>query len=193
MMEAPTHQLILHLFGYPEIEADGRAVHLPRRKSLALLAYLGVRPAGVGREALAALLWPDYDGEQAFAYLRQALWELNKALGKGLISAEGETVGLDPRADLWVDVARYERALSLWKLSSARGASEATRSLEEAVALYRGDFLAGFTLRDSAPFDEWQSTQAEALRRELGEALAALARVYADQGDLDMAGHRSAG
>ena len=186
-METPTHQLTVHLFGYPDVEVDGRSVRLPRRKAVALLAYVGVRPAGVGREVLAALLWPDYDPEQAFAYLRQALWELNKALGKGLISAEGDTVGLDPRADLWVDVVRFERALSLWKLQSARGASDATRSLEEAASLYREDFLAGFTLRDSAPFDEWQSAQAEALRRQLGEALAALARVYADQGDPDMA------
>ncbi len=186
-METPAHQLTVHLFGYPDVEVDGRSVRLPRRKAVALLAYVSVRPAGVGRQVLAALLWPDYDPEQAFAYLRQALWEMNKALGKGLISAEGDTVGIDPRADLWVDVVRFERALSLWKLQSARGASDATRSLEEAASLYREDFMAGFTLRDSAPFDEWQSAQAEALRRQLGEALAALARVYADQGDQDMA------
>ncbi len=127
MSETLAQRLVLRLFGYPEVEVDGRAIRLPRRKAVALLAYVAVRPSGVGREALSALLWPDYDAEQSFAYLRQALWELNKALGKGLITADAEVMGLDPRADSWVDVVRYERALSLWKLQSARGA-EATRS-----------------------------------------------------------------
>ena len=48
--------------------------------------------------------------------------------------------------------------------------------LAEAAALYRDDFLAGFTLRDSAEFDDWQFTQAESLRAELAEALEKLAR-----------------
>ena len=39
------------------------------------------------------------------------------------------------------------------------------------VELYRGDFLEGFSLRDSAAFDEWQFFQAEALRQELAAAL----------------------
>jgi hypothetical protein len=36
--------------------------------------------------------------------------------------------------------------------------------LAEAVQLYRDDFLAGFTLHDSASFDDWQRLQTEALR-----------------------------
>ena len=43
--------------------------------------------------------------------------------------------------------------------------------LREAAALYGGDFLAGFTLRDSPAFDEWQFFQAERLREELISAL----------------------
>jgi len=60
-------------------------------------------------------------------------------------------------------------------------------ALEEAAVLYRGDFLDGFTLRDSPAFDDWQLSQSEALRRRLGEALAELADGYTAQGDLDMA------
>ena len=48
--------------------------------------------------------------------------------------------------------------------------------LAEAAALYRGDFLAGFTLRDSPDFDDWQFFEAESLRRELGAALERLVR-----------------
>src|SRR3712207_7660648 len=48
--------------------------------------------------------------------------------------------------------------------------------LSEAVALYRDDFLAGFALRDSAAFDDWQFFQGEELRRELAGALERLGR-----------------
>jgi tetratricopeptide (TPR) repeat protein len=43
------------------------------------------------------------------------------------------------------------------------------------VTAYTGDFLSGFTLRDSGEFDEWQAAQAEGLRRELTGVLEQLA------------------
>ena len=43
--------------------------------------------------------------------------------------------------------------------------------LRNAVGLYQDDFMAGFTLRDSAEFDDWQFLQAEELRRQLSWAL----------------------
>ena len=39
------------------------------------------------------------------------------------------------------------------------------------MALFSGDFLEGFSLRDSPEFDDWQIGEADALRRELGSAL----------------------
>ncbi len=60
-------------------------------------------------------------------------------------------------------------------------------ALAGAAALYRGDFLAGFTLRDSPDFDEWQFFQAETLRRELAEALERLAEGHAATHDWEPA------
>jgi DNA-binding SARP family transcriptional activator len=54
-------------------------------------------------------------------------------------------------------------------------------ALEEAVELYHGDFMAGFTLRDSPAFDEWQFFQTEALRGELAGALERLGDAYQSQ------------
>jgi len=47
--------------------------------------------------------------------------------------------------------------------------------------------MAGFTLRDSPEFDDWQSVEARALQRELASALERLAEGYAAQGDLEQA------
>ncbi len=56
--------------------------------------------------------------------------------------------------------------------------------LQQAASLYRDDFLSGFTLADSEPFDEWQAQQAESLRRKLAEALQCLAVSYQEYGEL---------
>jgi DNA-binding SARP family transcriptional activator len=55
--------------------------------------------------------------------------------------------------------------------------------LDAAVRRYRGEFMAGFSLRDSPPFDEWQYLQADAARRDLAWALEQVATHFADRGD----------
>jgi len=59
--------------------------------------------------------------------------------------------------------------------------------LTEAISLYRDDFLAGFTLRDSPGFDEWQFFQTECLRQEFATALERLAQAYTGQGAYERA------
>jgi hypothetical protein len=50
--------------------------------------------------------------------------------------------------------------------------------------LYRGGFMAGFTLPDSLPFDDWQRFQTEELRLMLTSALEWLVRGLSRQGYL---------
>ena len=64
---------------------------------------------------------------------------------------------------------------------------ECLAALAEAVELYRADFLAGFTLRDSPSFDEWQFFQTEGLRDDLAVVLEQLVRGYGAQGQFEQA------
>ena len=77
--------LALYLLGAPRLERDGEEVHLPRRKMVALLAYLAVTGRSHSRDALATLLWPEYDQSSARAYLRRILSMLNRTLGGGVV------------------------------------------------------------------------------------------------------------
>ncbi len=174
----------LYLFGSPRLEINGEPVNTDRRKALALLAYLAVTRHTHTREALAALLWPDYDPGKAFAYLRRTLWELNQLLGDGVVLAERETVELNPQAELWLDVAEFRRALT-----QARSASASRQSvLHHAADVYQADFLANFRLKDAPDFDEWQFLEAENLRRDLAIALQTLVDLdLADGGESDRA------
>jgi two-component SAPR family response regulator len=56
-------------------------------------------------------------------------------------------------------------------------------ALREAVALYRGDFLAGFYIRDASAFEEWAVGERQYLRGLVVDALHRLAAAYSRRGD----------
>ena len=53
--------LDITLFGPPRAERDGVPVTFRRHQTLALLAYLAATDQPHGRDALAALFWPELD------------------------------------------------------------------------------------------------------------------------------------
>lgn len=152
-------RLKLFLLGSPRAEVDGMAIDINRRKAIALLAYLGATRQGHSRESLTAFLWPDVEQSRAFAYLRTILWTLNKS-GEW-VTAERDLVSIQP--DVWVDVGEFRT------FSKQKEINE--KELTEAASLYRGDFMAGFTLDDAPAFEEWQLFESESLRREMGGVL----------------------
>ena len=161
------------MLGAPSIMVGRTRIETDTRKATALLAYLAVSEQPQRRATLAALLWPDNDEQKARGALRRTLSVLRTALGDRWLDAEGETIDLD-RASVRVDVVELRRAIKDGRL-------------DEAITLYRGDFLQGFSLRDSSAFDDWQAAQADALRSEYADALAQRTTVAERAGDLPAA------
>jgi DNA-binding SARP family transcriptional activator len=201
-------RLTLTLLGPPRIELDGEPVHVGRRKSVALLAYLALSHAPQSRDALATLLWPGYDQSHARGHLRRALTTLTSKLGGAWFAADQDTVSLAPIASpcyspepvegaagragsrLWLDVAQFRRLLAdcdAHEHPSDAACPECQALLTEAVELYQDDVLAGFSLPDSPAFDEWQRYQTQRLRDELAGALERLSRCLAAQDEYDQA------
>ncbi len=170
--------LDITLFGSPRIEREGVPVTFHRHQTLALLAYLAATDQPHGRDALAALFWPELDDAAAHAALRRGLYDLGQTIGKEGLAVERERVALRPAAGVRVDVRRF-----CGLASGAAGHGHAAghlcddclAALTEAAELWRGDFLAGFTWRGSAEFDDWQSFTAESLRLGLAGVLEQLA------------------
>ncbi|HEV2579891.1 MAG TPA: AAA family ATPase, partial [Ktedonobacteraceae bacterium] len=93
------------------------------------------------------------------------------------LTIERETVGLGIRSNLSIDVHDFLQNLATCKTHGHAANERCTacvQPLSKAVALYAGDFLAGFSLRDSPDFDDWQFYQADTLRREFAAALEGL-------------------
>lgn len=180
-------ELVIRTLGAPAVEYQGAAIKVDTRKAIALLIYLSVEAQPRSRDAIAALLWPEYDQTRARAALRRTLSVLHKALGGQYLVIERERLSLGGPEAPWVDALEFRRLLA-----SRRDHVHAEKEvcpaclepLRQAVALYHDDFLAGFGLRDSAYFDDWQLSLRQALRDDLSIALAALTRVYILVGEL---------
>lgn len=152
----------LQLLGPPQIRRDGQIVTVNTRKAIALSAYLAVTNRRHNRDSLIALLWPELDQQRGRAALRTTLSVLKKALGGAGLIVDNDLVGLDLSV-VTCDAAEFTARIA--------GGTSDYRQLNEAAALYRDDFMAGFSLADSAAFDAWQQEQTDHFRRQLGLVL----------------------
>lgn len=174
-------RISIQLLGPIRVEVAAAPLVVDTRKAIALLAYLAVTGRPVSRESLAALLWPESEGVAARAALRRTLSVLKSGLGPGTLAIDRTSVRLrDDAVDL--DLRRFRTALGRARDHAHEedaACAACIVALDEAVALDRGEFMSGFALRDSEPFDEWQVAEAESHRRDLAGALERLARTLA--------------
>lgn len=185
-------RITVSLLGNPQLECDGKPIAIDRHKALALLAYLAVTAQSHRRDMLATLFWSDYDQTRARAAVRRALASLNKAIPGSWWDTDRETIGLKYKDNpsFWLDVDHFHTRLAECGMHGHPVTEVCPACLDpltDAITLYRGDFLSGFTLRDSPDFDDWQFHQTENLRRDLAGALERLARLHASQGNFDSA------
>ena len=190
--------LRIALLGGFEANLDTRPlVDFGADKARGLLAYLAVesnRPHR--RDELAALLWPDSTDARAAHNLSQTLLRLRRALAavgaptptgqQPFLLVTSRDIQFNPLGDHWLDVAEFT------ELIRARRQHQHPNDdlcplclgwLKQAANLYRGELLAGFVLRDSVPFEEWQVIQQEMLHMQAVEALASLATYYERRGE----------
>lgn len=175
--------------GFPLFELNGQPLKLARRKTVALLTYLLVEaPRTFSRESLATLFWPEQGSSEAAASLRHALWEILQAVGDTpWLHKEAALLRVDAAGDGYhLDLREFEQRIACG-CTPAEALPERIEALVEAVALYRGDFLAGFTLRDSPEFDQWQAQQSETWRTQAILAFETLGALYAASGEGDLA------
>ena len=100
--------LLLYSLGELALQRPGEPVLSSRRKELVLLVYLarrGGRP--LPRAEAAGLLWDARDGRRAHQSLRQALLELRRLVGDGLV-VDRESVTLQ-EGTVELDATRFER------------------------------------------------------------------------------------
>jgi DNA-binding SARP family transcriptional activator len=77
--------------------------------------------------------------------LQLALDRTNGAEASNLLRIDGEWIGLNTEADLWLDVAAFKQAFACAQgIQGQVLDAESAQILQNAVQLYRGDLLAGW-------------------------------------------------
>ena len=169
------------LLGGVTIKKNGAPVTgLASRTAEALLAYLACTGRPHPRETLADLLWDDRPQAQAMGNLRVLLSSLRKHLAAHVTISRNE-VAFNRASPHMLDTAELANRLDALRVGDPGAGllpADAAPQLAQAVALYRGDFLAGFHIRDCLGFEEWALVEQERLRRLAMEGLQLLAAHY---------------
>ncbi len=136
-----------------------------------LLAYLVLKGgAGLSREHLSFLFWPDSSESQARTNLRQLLHHLRSGLPDCDTYLEISSRALRWRndTDFSCDVGEFEHATPAHVEEAGGNSSSALRErLESAARLYRGDLLPGF-------YEEWVQAERQLLRQRYTSILSRL-------------------
>ena len=103
-----------------------------------LIAYLALHPGGANRDQLLEALWPGHDPKRSEQRLWQSTSDVRRVLGE-VISRDRDRYSLD-RSLVRVDVDELERFVGEANGAGGHGKHEL---LEKALALYRGEPLAG--------------------------------------------------
>jgi DNA-binding SARP family transcriptional activator len=126
-----------------------------------LFFYLLTHPSR-SRDQIAAILWPELPASKVKANFHPTKYRLKRALGQEPLHFDGSHYQIHPRLDYWFDVKEFERLLE------GSGPGRRMERLQQAVALYRGDFLEDY-------YDDWCLLLRERLRERYLEALDELA------------------
>lgn len=148
--------LQLSFLGGYQIQIDNELVtHFRNAKAIGLLSYLAVeagRPHT--RSALCGLFWPNFKEDSARTNLRQALRQLRASIkdheaAPPHLLITHTNIQFNPRANCVRDITQFATLAKSGEMAV----------LEEAIALYKGAFLAGFELDDCPEFELWLASQ----------------------------------
>jgi len=174
--------LEISTLGTLQIRRNGRPVEdFPTRKVEALLVYLACTGRSHPREQVAELLWDDRSQSQSLTNLRATLSRLNDQLAPFLLTTR-KAVAIHPEANVWVDAVELSTTLLLHKPPLS---TRAVHGLERALTLYKGDFLAGFSISESQGFEEWLRSERQRLRVGVMQALGHLIDFHVERASFD--------
>ncbi len=187
-------KLKIALLGPMQIELNGMPIMLAYDKVWALLAYLAVENGQpVRRDALATLLWPEQAQKHARHSLSQALLKLRQAVDPTgtLFVTDRHTVWFAPDERVVVDSAEVTAHLQFCRQhahpTDPHACPTCMAKRAAAMALFRGDFLAGLSIPDVPLFDDWHRAQREQWHQQAVDLLTTLTLYFEKRGDLETA------
>jgi DNA-binding SARP family transcriptional activator len=163
----PLKVFTLGRFSIVKDEAPIRFPTKAQKKPLELIKVLiALGGRDVDKDHISDALWPEVDGDKADRALTTTLHRLRQLLdNKQAVQIQSSKLELNP-SYCWVDCWAFERLLSMAEEARKLKDMDTSMSLtEKALAVYKGDFLAGDTL------EPWAVSQRERLRSRFLQAI----------------------
>ncbi len=98
-----------------------------------------------------------------------------------------ECMQFNSLSDYWLDVSTFKEISGQSDFASQPLEHPQIEHIIQAVAVFRGSFLEGFSLPDSAPFEEWVLLRREQLNRSYLHMLSQLADYFESCGEFEQA------
>ncbi len=177
--------LAVCMLGAFELTIDGQRITDWRgQRTQSLMQFLTAhRHRSVPRDELVTAVWPDADEDGGRHRLHQAVYELRRTLHAAgphrspVVCIDGG-YRLDDEVPLWVDAEEFDAlASAASRCFAAQRSDEAIELGQQALALYRGDFLCQATGAD------WTTADRDRLRARFVQLGVHLGELLARRGD----------
>ena len=179
-IQVPSANLIIHAFGNPEVNVNGRVVTMSdwRTQSVRdLFFYFLYRQEAVTKEQVGAALWPETkDAQTLKARFKNEIYRLRRAVGRDVIVFEDEYYRFNRAMDYEYDVEAFDSQILRAHKTADKNAS--IEHLRKAVELVTGTYLADVN-------SEWVVLERERLSVTYADTLQELAYLYLNTNQLD--------
>jgi DNA-binding SARP family transcriptional activator len=170
--------LAIYALGKPRVEQDRQSVQWAIAQSRDLFFCLLQHPRGLRKEEIGRIFWPDHSPPKMDGIFRSTLYRLRRSVFRESIIFEEGSYQFNRESDYWFDAEAFEELLNQAEQSPIPERKQVL--LEQALALYRGDYLEGI-------YEDWCALERERLKARHLAALELLAGLYADRRELQPA------
>lgn len=171
--------LRVYVLGPAFVEWRGQRLAIARRQARGLLYRLAGQAEPVTRDELCFTFWPDVRDADSHRHLSHLLSQLRQSLPlPAVVRSKNELIDLD--SDLiWCDSAAF--------LPACASDGGDVKLLKQALELYRGPFMYGFSLPACPEFGNWVTAQRTQFERLYLDALSTVIDVEAKQANYNRA------
>jgi LuxR family maltose regulon positive regulatory protein len=170
--------LEIRALGQPQVALDGEGIQWTTTQSRDLLFCLLQHGEGLRKEELGSIFWPDHQPHKLDAIFRSSLYRLRRATYREIVIYEDGLYRFNRECPYWFDVRAFEH--SLYRAERATTPESRIEKLEEALRLYRGDYLDGV-------YADWCALERQRLRERHLNAHETLGALYAGGGEFQRA------
>ena len=134
-----------------------------------IFLFLLLTPSGSRKETICEIFWPKLDPAEVKIRFKNTMYRLRRAVGKEIVQFINDTYSVNFSIEHEIDSELFRYALEAGKKSTSH--DERFSHLENAIQLYRGDFLTDVDY-------DWAILERENLRRQYIDALLELSEYY---------------